>query len=63
MFSGSPSVSPRVTRPEPAVIARELMDGHPFAWLPMLSRVLASAELLPDAAVLHLRVVLQGAPR
>ncbi len=33
-----------------AEISRTLLDSHPFAWLPMLSRVLASAELLPDAA-------------
>ncbi len=33
-----------------ASISRALLDSHPFAWLPMLSRVLASAELLPDAA-------------
>jgi phosphoesterase RecJ-like protein len=33
-----------------ASISRTLLDSHPFAWLPMLSRVLASAQLLPDAA-------------
>jgi phosphoesterase RecJ-like protein len=33
-----------------ASISRALFDTHPFAWLPMLSRVLASAQLLPDAA-------------
>lgn len=33
-----------------AAITRMLMDTHPFAWLPMLSRVLGSAQLLPDAA-------------
>ncbi len=33
-----------------ASVSRALMDSHPFAWLPMLSRVLASAALLPDAA-------------
>ncbi len=32
-----------------ASISRTLLDTHPFAWLPMLSRVLASATLLPDA--------------
>jgi bifunctional oligoribonuclease and PAP phosphatase NrnA len=32
-----------------AAISRELLDTHPFAWLPMLSRVLATAQLLPDA--------------
>jgi bifunctional oligoribonuclease and PAP phosphatase NrnA len=33
-----------------ASISRALLDSHPFAWLPMLSRVLATARLLPDAA-------------
>lgn len=33
-----------------ASISRDLLDSHPFAWLPMLSRVLSSARLLPDAA-------------
>ncbi|WP_406816322.1 DHH family phosphoesterase [Mycobacterium sp. M23085] len=33
-----------------AAISRTLLDSHPFAWLPLLSRVLASARLLPDAA-------------
>jgi len=33
-----------------AAITRSLMDTHPFAWLAMLSRVLSSAQLLPDAA-------------
>ncbi len=32
-----------------AAISRELLDSHPFAWLPMLSRVLESARLVPDA--------------
>jgi bifunctional oligoribonuclease and PAP phosphatase NrnA len=32
-----------------AAISRTLMDSHPFAWLPLLSRVLGSAQLLPDA--------------
>ncbi|MDV3125207.1 bifunctional oligoribonuclease/PAP phosphatase NrnA [Mycobacterium sp. 21AC1] len=32
-----------------ASISRTLLDTHPFAWLPMLSRVLSSARLLPDA--------------
>jgi len=32
-----------------AAISRTLIDSHPFAWLPMLSRVLGSAQLLPDA--------------
>lgn len=31
-------------------ISRTLLDTHPFAWLPMLSRVLASARLVEDAA-------------
>lgn len=33
-----------------AAISRTLMDTHPFAWLPMLSRVLGSARLVADAA-------------
>ncbi|MDT5017796.1 MAG: bifunctional oligoribonuclease and phosphatase NrnA, partial [Mycobacterium sp.] len=33
-----------------ASVSRTLLDTHPFAWLPMLSRVLGSAQLLPDAA-------------
>ncbi|OBF36685.1 phosphoesterase [Mycobacterium sp. ACS1612] len=33
-----------------AAISRTLLDTHPFAWLPMLSRVLASAQLVPEAA-------------
>ncbi|MGK2853350.1 MAG: DHH family phosphoesterase [Microbacteriaceae bacterium] len=33
-----------------AGISRTLMDTHPFAWLPMLSRVLGSARLLDNAA-------------
>jgi phosphoesterase RecJ-like protein len=32
-----------------AAISRSLMDTHPFSWLTMLSRVLGSAQLLPDA--------------
>lgn len=33
-----------------AAISRVLLDTHPFSWLPMLSRVLGSAQLLPEAA-------------
>ncbi|WP_137147903.1 bifunctional oligoribonuclease/PAP phosphatase NrnA [Mycolicibacterium sp. CR10] len=33
-----------------AAISRTLLDTHPFAWLPLLSRVLGSATLLADAA-------------
>ena len=33
-----------------AAVSRTLLDTHPFAWLPMLSRVLGSAWLLADAA-------------
>jgi len=33
-----------------ASISRTLLDTHPFAWLPMLSRVLSSAQLVPGAA-------------
>jgi bifunctional oligoribonuclease and PAP phosphatase NrnA len=32
-----------------AAISRSLLDTHPFAWLTLLSRVLGSARLLPDA--------------
>ncbi|CAJ1583871.1 bifunctional oligoribonuclease/PAP phosphatase NrnA [[Mycobacterium] wendilense] len=32
-----------------AAISRTLLDTHPFSWLPMLSRVLGSAQLLPEA--------------
>ncbi len=32
-----------------AAVSRTLMDSHPFGWLPLLSRVLGSAQLLPDA--------------
>ena len=32
-----------------ASISRTLMDSHPFSWLPMLSRVLSSAQLEPAA--------------
>ncbi|MBJ8344966.1 bifunctional oligoribonuclease/PAP phosphatase NrnA [Antrihabitans sp. YC2-6] len=33
-----------------ARIARTLLDTHPFGWLPMLAKVLDTAELVPDAA-------------
>ncbi|ORW62507.1 DHH family phosphoesterase [Mycobacterium parmense] len=33
-----------------AAISRTLMDTHPFGWLPLLSRVLGSAQLVPEAA-------------
>jgi phosphoesterase RecJ-like protein len=32
-----------------AAVSRTLMDNHPFSWLPMLARVLGSAQLLPEA--------------
>lgn len=32
-----------------AGISRTLLDTHPFSWLPMLSRVLSSAQLMPEA--------------
>lgn len=32
-----------------AAVSRALMDSHPFSWLPMLSRVLASAQLHQNA--------------
>lgn len=31
-------------------ITRVLLDTHPFAWLPMLSKVLSTAEVVPSAA-------------
>lgn len=34
----------------PEKLGRELIDAHPFAWLPMLAGVLESARLEPDAA-------------
>jgi phosphoesterase RecJ-like protein len=37
----------------PDSTARELMEAHPFAWLPMLSAVLGRAELEPSAAGGH----------
>jgi bifunctional oligoribonuclease and PAP phosphatase NrnA len=33
-----------------ATISRALFDTHPFSWLQLLSRVLSSARLVPDAA-------------
>lgn len=33
-----------------AAISRALFDTHPFVWLPLLSRVLATARLVPEAA-------------
>ncbi|HEY3708143.1 MAG TPA: bifunctional oligoribonuclease/PAP phosphatase NrnA [Amycolatopsis sp.] len=35
---------------DPGAVARRIVDDHPFAWLPMLSAVLAEARLEPDAA-------------
>lgn len=32
-----------------AAVSRALMDSHPFSWLPLLSRVLASAQLRQNA--------------
>lgn len=32
-----------------AAISRELFDTHPFVWLPLLSRVLSTARLVPEA--------------
>jgi bifunctional oligoribonuclease and PAP phosphatase NrnA len=34
---------------DPDELGRQLMDTHPFAWLPMLARVLGRAVLEPDA--------------
>lgn len=36
-----------------AAISRELFDTHPFVWLPLLSRVLSTARLVPEAAGGH----------
>ena len=33
-----------------ASVSRQLLDSHPFAWLPMLARVLSSARLVTEAA-------------
>lgn len=33
-----------------AALSRELHDTHPFGWLPLLSRVLDTARLVPEAA-------------
>jgi phosphoesterase RecJ-like protein len=33
-----------------ATISRTLLDTHPFSWLPLLSRVLSTATLAPEAA-------------
>lgn len=38
---------------DPDGLGRQLMDTHPFAWLPMLARVLGRAVLEPDAAGGH----------
>jgi phosphoesterase RecJ-like protein len=38
---------------DPDELGRELLDSHPFAWLPMLARVLARAVLEADAAGGH----------
>jgi nanoRNase/pAp phosphatase (c-di-AMP/oligoRNAs hydrolase) len=35
---------------DPDRVVRQIVDDHPFAWLPMLSAVLAGARLEPDAA-------------
>lgn len=35
---------------DPDRLAREVIDDHPFAWLPMLSKVLGTARLEPQAA-------------
>lgn len=38
---------------DPTRIGRELLDTHPFAWLPMLGRVLGRAVLEPEAVGGH----------
>ena len=35
---------------DPAEVSRRIVDDHPFAWLPMLSSVLAGARLEPEEA-------------
>ncbi|MEV6912924.1 DHH family phosphoesterase [Amycolatopsis sp. NPDC051071] len=35
---------------DPDKVVREIVDDHPFAWLPMLSDVLSDARLEPDEA-------------
>ncbi|SDY03317.1 nanoRNase/pAp phosphatase, hydrolyzes c-di-AMP and oligoRNAs [Amycolatopsis xylanica] len=35
---------------QPMALTREIMDSHPFAYLPMLATVLAGARLEPDSA-------------
>ncbi|MDT7723534.1 MAG: hypothetical protein QOI21_110 [Actinomycetota bacterium] len=35
---------------DPDQVVRQIVDDHPFAWLPMLSAVLAGARLEPEAA-------------
>jgi nanoRNase/pAp phosphatase (c-di-AMP/oligoRNAs hydrolase) len=35
---------------DPDLVVRQVVDDHPFAWLPMLSAVLAGARLEPAAA-------------
>lgn len=38
---------------DPDELGRELLDSHPFAWLPMLARVLGRAVLEPDVGGGH----------
>ncbi|WP_052371996.1 DHH family phosphoesterase [Amycolatopsis taiwanensis] len=35
---------------DPERLTREIIDDHPFAWLPMLSKVLGTARLEPESA-------------
>ena len=50
---------------DPDKLTREVVDDHPFAWLPMLAQVLATARLEPDAAqgfgLVHAVVTLEAA--
>ena len=50
---------------DPGKLTREVVDDHPFAWLPMLSQVLATARLETDAAqgfgLVHAMVTLEAA--
>jgi nanoRNase/pAp phosphatase (c-di-AMP/oligoRNAs hydrolase) len=50
---------------DPDRLTREVVDDHPFAWLPMLSKVLGTARLEPRAAqgfgLVHATVTLDAA--
>lgn len=50
---------------DPDRVGREVIDDHPFTWLPMLSKVLGTARLEPEAAqgcgLVHVTVTEQDA--